>query len=163
MTTLLRIVIAAIEALLLLLMVILIRHPLLLLLLHSGSTIILTIDQLEDIIAQALIQAGNASSSSALSVLPGKFSSWLLNSACCNHMTPYPSFFSHPSSAHHAPTKHTANGSTMLVRSIGTVSTSKLSIFDVFHVPKLSYNLLFVGQLAELGYRIILDYFGCIV
>uniref|UniRef100_A0A2N9IIA8 Uncharacterized protein n=1 Tax=Fagus sylvatica TaxID=28930 RepID=A0A2N9IIA8_FAGSY len=130
---------------------------------HSGSTITLTTNQLEDIIAQALVRAGNASSSSALSVLPGKFSSWLLDSACCNHMTPYPSFFSHTSSAHHAPTIHTANGSTMLVCSIGTVSTSKLSISDVFHVPKLSYNLLSVGQLAELGYRIILDYFGCIV
>uniref|UniRef100_A0A2N9GTJ7 Uncharacterized protein n=1 Tax=Fagus sylvatica TaxID=28930 RepID=A0A2N9GTJ7_FAGSY len=130
---------------------------------HSGSTITLTTDQLEDIIAQALVRAGNASSSSALSVLPGKFSSWLLNSACCNHMTPYPSFFSHTSSAHHAPTIHTANGSTMLVRSIGTVSTSKLSISDVFHVPELSYNLPSVGQLTELDYRIILDYFGCIV
>ena len=77
-------------------------------------------------------------------------------------MTPYPSFFSHTSFAHHAPTIHTTNGSTMLVR-IGTVSTSKLSISDVFHMPKLSYNLLSLGQLAELGYRIILDYFGCIV
>uniref|UniRef100_A0A2N9H4Y0 Uncharacterized protein n=1 Tax=Fagus sylvatica TaxID=28930 RepID=A0A2N9H4Y0_FAGSY len=37
---------------------------------HSGSTITLTTDQLEDIIAQALVRAGNASSSSALSVLP---------------------------------------------------------------------------------------------
>ena len=51
----------------------------------------------------------------------------------------------------------------MHVCSIGTVSTSKISISDVFHVPKLSYNLLVVDQLAELGYRIILDYFGCIV
>uniref|UniRef100_A0A2N9J5L1 Uncharacterized protein n=1 Tax=Fagus sylvatica TaxID=28930 RepID=A0A2N9J5L1_FAGSY len=130
---------------------------------HSKSTITLTTDQLEDIITQALIRAGNASSSSTLSVLPGKLSSWLLDSACCNHMTPYPSFFSHTSSARHAPNIHTANGSTMLVRSIGTVSTSKLSIFDVFHVPQLSYNLLSVGQLAELGYRIILDYYGCVV
>jgi hypothetical protein len=78
-------------------------------------------------------------------------------------MTPYPSFFSYTSSTRHAPTIHTANGSTMLVCSIGIVSTSKLSIFDVFHVPKLSYNLLSVGQLAKLGYRIILNYFGCIV
>jgi transposase InsO family protein len=130
---------------------------------HSKSTITLTTDQLEDIITQALIRAGNASSSSTLSVLPGKLSSWLLDSACCNHMTPYPSFFSHTSSARHAPNIHTANGSTMLVRSIGTVSTSKLSISDVFHVPQLSYNLLSVGQLAELGYRIILDYYGCVV
>ena len=78
-------------------------------------------------------------------------------------MTPYPSFFFHTSSTRHAPTIHIANGSTMLVRSIGTVSTSKLSISNVFHVPKLSYNLLSVGQLAELGYRIILNYFGCVV
>uniref|UniRef100_A0A2N9EER7 CCHC-type domain-containing protein n=1 Tax=Fagus sylvatica TaxID=28930 RepID=A0A2N9EER7_FAGSY len=119
--------------------------------------------QLEDIITQALIQAGNASSSSTLSVLPGKFSSWLLDSACCNHMTHYLSFFSHTSSARHAPNIHTANGSTMLVRSIGTVSTFKLSISDAFHVPQLSYNLLSVGQLAELGYCIILDYYGCVV
>jgi hypothetical protein len=130
---------------------------------HSRSIITLTTDQLEDIIAQALVWASNASSSSALSVLPDKFSSWLLDSACCNHMTPYPSFFSHTSSTRHAPTIHTANDFTMLVRSIGTISTSKLSISDVFHVPQLSYNLLSVGQLAELGYRIILDYFGCVV
>ena len=78
-------------------------------------------------------------------------------------MTPYLSFFSHTSSARHAPNIHTANSSTMLVRSIGTVSTSKLSISDVFHVPQLSYNLLSVGQLAELGYRIILDYNGYVM
>jgi hypothetical protein len=71
-------------------------------------------------------------------------------------MTPYPSFFSHTSSTRHAPTIHIANGSTMFVRSIDTISTFKLSISNVFHVPQLSYNLLFVGQLAELGYRIIL-------
>uniref|UniRef100_A0A2N9EQR3 Retrovirus-related Pol polyprotein from transposon TNT 1-94-like beta-barrel domain-containing protein n=1 Tax=Fagus sylvatica TaxID=28930 RepID=A0A2N9EQR3_FAGSY len=114
---------------------------------HSGSAITLTTDQLEDIIAQALVRAGNASSSSALSVLPGKFSSWLLDSACCNHMTPYPSFFSHTSSARHAPTIHTANDSTMLVRSIGTISTSKLSISDVFHDPR-------TGQELGTGHRI---------
>jgi hypothetical protein len=130
---------------------------------HSGSTITLTTNQFEKIIAQALIRAGNASFSFALSILPGKLSSWLLDSACCNHMTPYPSFFSHTSSARHAPTIHTANGSNMLVRSIGTISTSKLFILNVFHVPKLFYNLLYVVQLAELGYHIILDYFGCVV
>uniref|UniRef100_A0A2N9J4I5 Uncharacterized protein n=1 Tax=Fagus sylvatica TaxID=28930 RepID=A0A2N9J4I5_FAGSY len=121
---------------------------------HSGSTITLTIDQLEDIIAQALVRAGNASFSSALSVLPGKFSSWLLDSACCNHMTPYPSFFSHTSSTHHAPTIHTANGSTMLFRSIGIVSTSKLSISDVFHDPRTGQELgtgRRIGRLFEIS------------
>ena len=46
---------------------------------------------------------------------------------------------------------------------IGSVSTSNLSVPGVFNVPDLSYNLFSVGQLTELGYRIIFDYFGCIV
>ena len=46
---------------------------------------------------------------------------------------------------------------------IGSVSTSNLSIPGVFNVPNLSYNLFYVGQLAELGYRIIFDYSRCIV
>ena len=47
--------------------------------------------------------------------------------------------------------------------SLGFVLTSNLSVFGVFHVPDLSYNLCYVGQLAELGYRFIFDYSGCIV
>ena len=47
--------------------------------------------------------------------------------------------------------------------SLGFVSTSNLSIPGVFHVPDLSYNLYFVGQLAKLGYRLIFYYSGCIV
>ena len=46
---------------------------------------------------------------------------------------------------------------------IGSVSTSNLSVPGVFNVLDLSYNLFSVGQLAELGYRIIFGYFGCIV
>ena len=57
----------------------------------------------------------------------------------------------------------TANGSTMSGHNIGSVSTSNLSVPRVFNVPDLSYNLFSVGQLAELGYRIIFDYSGCIV
>ena len=38
-----------------------------------------------------------------------------------------------------------------------------LSVPGVFHVPDLSYNLCSVGQLAELGYRHIFYYSGCIV
>uniref|UniRef100_A0A2N9HNS0 Reverse transcriptase Ty1/copia-type domain-containing protein n=1 Tax=Fagus sylvatica TaxID=28930 RepID=A0A2N9HNS0_FAGSY len=119
---------------------------------HSESTITLTTDQLEDIISQALVQAGSASASSVLYVLPSKFSSWLLDFACCNHMTHYPSFFSHTSSARHAPSIHTANGSTMLVRSISTISTSKLSISNV--IPGRSMNLgtgRRIGHLFELS------------
>ena len=47
--------------------------------------------------------------------------------------------------------------------SLGFVSTSNLFVPRVFHVPDLSYNLCSAGQLAELGYRLIFYYSGCIV
>ncbi|WJZ83970.1 hypothetical protein VitviT2T_003607 [Vitis vinifera] len=92
----------------------------------SGSTINLASIELQEIIAQAVRMAGNASLSTALSALP-------------------------------------ADGSTMHGNSLGFVSTSTLSVPGVFHVPALSYNLCSVGQLAELGYRLIFYYSGCIV
>ena len=57
----------------------------------------------------------------------------------------------------------TANGSIMSSHNIGSVSTSNLSVPGFFNVPNLSYSLFSVGQLAELGYRIIFDYSWCIV
>ena len=51
----------------------------------------------------------------------------------------------------------------MSVHNIGSVATSNLSVLGVFNVPDLSYNLFSVGQLAKLGYRIIFNYYGCIV
>ena len=33
----------------------------------------------------------------------------------------------------------------------GTISSPCLSLSDTFHIPKLSLNLPFVGQLCELG------------
>ena len=51
----------------------------------------------------------------------------------------------------------------MYGNSLDFVSTSNLSVPKVFHVPDLSYNLCFVGQLAELSYHLIFDYFGSIV
>ena len=107
---------------------------------------------------------GNASYSSSLSALSGMSpSSWFMDSACCNHMTPYSSLFSELKLAPHPLNICTANGFTMSSHNIGFVSTSNLSVPRVFNVPDLSYNLFSVGQLAELGYRIIFDYSWCIV
>ena len=86
-----------------------------------------------------------------------------MDSACCNHMTPQSSLFSNLKPAPHPFIIRTTNGSTMSGHNIGSVSTSNLSVLGVFNVPNLSYNLFSVGQLAELGYHIIFDYFGCIV
>ena len=107
--------------------------------------------------------AGNAFLSTALFVLPGKSQTWLFDSICCNHMTPHSSLFSKLDPTPHPLNIHIADGSTMHGNSLGFVLTSNLSVPGVFHVPDLFYNLCFVGQLAELGYRLIFYYSGCIV
>ena len=121
-------------------------------------------NDLKNIIANVIRMVGNASYSSSLSILFGMSPSyWLLDSTCCNHMTPHSSLFSELKPAPHPLNIRTANGSTMSGHSIGFVSTSNLSFLGVFNVPDISYDLFSMGQLAELGYRIIFDYSGCIM
>ena len=121
-------------------------------------------DDLKNIIANVIRMVGNASYSSSLSTLSGMSpSSWLMDSACCNHMTPHSSLFSELKPASHLLNICIANGSTMSSHNIGSVSTSNLSVPGVFNVPDISYNLFYIGQFTELGYCIIFDYSGCIV
>ena len=57
----------------------------------SGSTINLSLTELQEIIAQAVRMASNAFLSTVLLVLPSKSQTWLFDFACCNHMTTYSS------------------------------------------------------------------------
>ena len=107
--------------------------------------------------------ASNASLSTALSVLPSKSQIWFFDYAYCNHRTPHSSLFSKLDPTPHPLNIHIADGSTMHRNSLGSISTSNISIPRVFHVPNLSYNLFSLGQLAELGYHLIFYYSGCIV
>ena len=130
----------------------------------SRSIFTISKDDLVNIIANVIHMVGNASYSSSLSVLSSMSpTSWLMNSACCNHMTPHSSLFSELKPAPYPLNIRTANGSTMSGHNIGSVSTSNLLSPRVFNVPNLSYNLFSIGQLAELGYLIIFDYSRCIV
>ena len=130
----------------------------------SGSTFTISKDDLINIIANVIHMVGNASYSFSLSTLSGMSpTSWLMDSACCNHMTPHSSLFSELKPAPHLLNIRTANGSTMSGHNICSILTSNLSVPRVFNVPNLSYNLFSMGKLAELGYRIIFDYFRCIV
>ena len=90
-------------------------------------------------------------------------SSQLMDSACCNHITPHLSLFSQLEPTPHPLNICTANGSTRFGNNIGSISTSKLLVPGFFNVTKLFYNLFFVGQLTELGYYIAFDYSRCIV
>ena len=109
----------------------------------SGRTLTISTDNFKNIIANVIRMVGNASYSSSLLALSG--------------MSPSSSLSPHPLNI------RTAKGSIMSGQNIGSVLTSNLSVPGVFNVPDLSYNLFSVGQLAELGYRIIFDYSGCIV
>jgi hypothetical protein len=106
----------------------------------TGSAPTLSPADFEAIINQVLTRSGNASSS-ALSVLPGKSSSWLFDFVCCNHMTPYASLFTTYAPPSHTSLIHTADDSSMTVQTIGTIHTPSLSVPDVFHVPKLSFGV----------------------
>ena len=93
---------------------------------------------------------GNAFYSSSLSALSGMSpSSWLMDSACCNHMTPHSSLFSDLKPAPNPFNIRTANDSTMSDHNIGSISTSNLSVPRVFNIPSLSYSLFLfdVGRL----------------
>ena len=130
----------------------------------SGSTFTVSRDDLINIIANVIRMVGNASYSSSLLALSSMSpTSWLMDFACCNHMTPHSSLFSKLKPAPHPLNIHIENGSTMSSHNIGFVSTSNLLVPGVFNVLDLSYNLFSIGQLAELGYRIIFDYSGGIV
>ena len=48
----------------------------------------------------------------------------------------------------------------MNVNNTSTISTPSFSFPEVFHVPKLSFNLISVSQLCELGYRLIFYFSG---
>ena len=118
----------------------------------SGPTSSLSIADLQDMVNQVHLPS-SSSSNTALSTISGTFPTWLLNSACCNHMTSSPDVVpSHTSTS--LPTIYTANGSPIHVSHLGNVSTPALSVSNVYQIPKLTYNLLSVGQLTELGYSL---------
>ena len=108
----------------------------------SGSTFTISRDDLINIIINVIRMVGNASYSSSLSTLFAMSpTSWLMDSACCNHMTPHSSLFSDLKPAPYPLNIHIANGSTMSGHNIGSVSTSNLSVLEVFNVLNISYNL----------------------
>ena len=121
----------------------------------------------------AFIQ-GDQSQASALTTtqsgLPGTQltdilpTTWIFDSGSSHHMTPHISLLRNCI----APTSPiriaTANGSSMNVVSIGSVTTSpSLSLPHVFYVPQLSLSLLSVSQLSDSGFDVLFSSSGCIV
>ena len=113
----------------------------------SGLASSLSIADLQDMVNQVHLPSSNAFNI-ALSTISGTYT-WLLDFACCNHMTYSPDVVpSHTSTS--LPTIYIANGSPMHVSHLGNVSTPALSVSNVYQIPKLTHNLLSVGKLTEL-------------
>jgi hypothetical protein len=106
---------------------------------------VVTVSQLESMFHRYMSQP-----SPVLSVTSGN-KSWLLDSTCCNHMTPHASHFSQKTLLAPSPIIYTADSSHMSVSHIGTISSPNLTIPDTYLVQKLSLNLLYISQLYELG------------
>ena len=118
----------------------------------SRSTITIFVVDLQNIITNTIRMIDNVSYSSSLLVLSGMSpSSWFMDFAYGNHMTPYSSLFSQLDPASHLLNIRTANGSIMFGHNIGSISTSNLSVPGVFNVPNLSYNFFFYKTINWVG------------
>ena len=130
---------------------------------HSkfGPASSLSIADLQDMVNQVHLPSSSASNTT-LSTISGTFPTWLLDFACYNHMTSSPDVVpSHTSTS--LPTIYIANGSPIHVSHLGNVSTLALSVSNVYHILKLTHNLLFVGQLTELGFSLTFSSVGVVV
>ena len=96
---------------------------------------------------EAVVQQVLSRTFTALSVTSSK-QPWFFDTACCNHMTPDKSQFSDKTPLEHPITIYTTDGTSMPVSHKGTIPSPCLSLSDTFHIPKLSLNLLSVGQLC---------------
>ena len=104
----------------------------------------------------------SSASNTVLSIISGTSPTWLLDYACCNHMTSSPVVVSSHTSTS-LPIIYTANGSPMHVSHLGNVSTPTLYVSNVYQIPQLTHNLLSVRQLTELGFSLTFSSTGVVV
>ena len=86
---------------------------------------------------------------------------WYFDSTCCNHMSLDSQLFSSVIPITHAPLIQTANDLHIAASHTSSVSTPTLSLFDIYLIPNLTLNLIFVGQLCELGFDLLFGSSGC--
>ncbi|XP_072064209.1 uncharacterized protein [Arachis hypogaea] len=113
---------------------------------------------IETLLRQLLSFSGNTPAT--LSTSPGN-SKWYFDSGCFNHMSPLRHLFSSLSPTTNAPSVNTANGSLLHATHHGVISQSNIHLSDAYFIPKLTFNLISVGQLVELGFDVIFSNSGC--
>ncbi|CAN1216395.1 Retrovirus-related Pol polyprotein from transposon RE1 [Linum perenne] len=94
--------------------------------------------------------------------ITGNNPKWFLDSASFNHMSGNMDLFSD-----YQPVTNqfveVANGQKLSISGIGTVTTSRLTLPNTFHVPELVPNLVSVGQLTANGCLVSFGSDGCVV
>ncbi|KAF8377349.1 hypothetical protein HHK36_030726 [Tetracentron sinense] len=99
---------------------------------------------------QQIVQALSAAGLSGTSLQ----SPWYFDSGASNHMTGTASYLHNVKSYKGNQIISTADGAQLPISSVGSLSFSpsphrQFTLIDVFHVPKLSANLISVGQLVQ--------------
>lgn len=134
---------------------------------NSGTALpqpsqLFTADDIQNIIRQALSNSGTASSTNP--TLSGmRNSNWLLDSGASNHMTYNHTVLSQSKPLTSPSVIYTADGSPASATHFGSIRTDRLSVSEVLFIPKLSMNLLSVGQLCESGLTVTFNASGCVV
>ena len=114
----------------------------------SGPTSSLSMENLQDMVNQVHLPSSSASNA-ALSTISSTSPTWLLNSACCNHMTSSPVVVSSHTSTS-LPTIYTTNGSPMHVSHLDNVSTPALSVSNVYQIPNALIIFYLLGNSLNL-------------
>ena len=93
----------------------------------------------------------------------GTSSPWFLDSGASFHMTPHATHLSSLFSPDPPISVRTADGTSLPVAARGVLSTSSFNVPTISHVPKLTMQLLSMGQITDHGYCIILEFDSCCV
>ncbi|KAI3769398.1 hypothetical protein L6452_00500 [Arctium lappa] len=87
---------------------------------------------------------------------------WILDSGASFHMSPNSKLFASLNPMPSVPVM-TADGTPMPLAGIGSIVSSNFSLPNVYHIPKLSLNLVSVGQLFDSGYKVSFSPDSCCV
>ncbi|CAL1399700.1 unnamed protein product [Linum trigynum] len=112
----------------------------------------------------ALEQMVNKAISSAFASLQmsGKAPSWILDSACFNHMTGNDTNLEHVRPIDDVSVQ-VANGDKLHATGLGSIHSSDIVLPSTYHVPSLVPSLVSVGQLTDQGYRVMFAPSGCVI
>lgn len=80
------------------------------------------------------------------------------DSGCCNRMAIGRTIFISKSPILHTFSISTVDGTQLYVNHIEPIATTNLSLLATFHIPKLTINLISIGQLCDLGLNVIFSF-----